>query len=282
MIRRILNYLHALEDRQEVAIALSKGAAGLAERRIDLRQPGSWEFSGFSQNGEDGILDVLRSQLSQNNRYFMEIGASDGLENNTSWLAIAEKYSGLMVEGNPGLAERARRIIGEHSVTVECHAAFVTRETVPDLRKLALVSDPDVFSLDIDGNDYHIVKQLLTEGLRPKILVVEFNAVYGASQSLTIPYRADFAYRSAHPTHLYYGVSIRGWRNFLEPAGYRFVTVDRNGVNAFFVDPSHFSAAFLESVQPLEFTENRFQQMKFRMPSSEQFRLIADQAFISI
>ncbi len=60
-------------------------------RDVDLRSPQSWEFSGFSQNGEDGILDVLRRQLKQRNRYFVEIGSADGLQNNSSWLVVAEQ-----------------------------------------------------------------------------------------------------------------------------------------------------------------------------------------------
>ena len=59
-------------------------------RRIDLTRPATWEFSGFSQNGEDGILDVLRHQLTRSNRYFIEIGAADGIENNIGALASRE------------------------------------------------------------------------------------------------------------------------------------------------------------------------------------------------
>ena len=60
MIKKLFNYLLDVRDRQRINIALSKGAAMMHARNIDLTQPGTWEFSGFSQNGEDGILDVLR------------------------------------------------------------------------------------------------------------------------------------------------------------------------------------------------------------------------------
>jgi hypothetical protein len=62
---------------------------------------------------------------------------------------------------------------------------------------------------------------------------------------LTIEYARDFDFTRAHPTQLYYGVSIAGWRAGLERYGYRFVTVEQNGVNAFFVDPRHFEPCFL-------------------------------------
>ncbi|MHB1589856.1 MAG: hypothetical protein ACYCUL_09610, partial [Metallibacterium scheffleri] len=107
MIGRIRRYFNDLEDRQRIAIALAKGAR-MAARRIDPGDPASWEFAAFSQNGEDGVLDVLRSQLRECNRTFLEIGASDGIDNNTAWLAIAEKYGGLMIEGDARKSARAR------------------------------------------------------------------------------------------------------------------------------------------------------------------------------
>lgn len=251
-------------------------------RSIDLTEPATWEFSGFSQNGEDGILDVLRSQLSSVNRYFIEIGTSDGIENNSAWLVVAEKYNGIMIEGNPVLVERARRMIEGYSIGVECKSLFITLKSVKELKQMAHHNDPDIFSLDIDGNDYYIAQAILDGGIRPKIFVVEYNSVYGPDQSMTIKYQDDFAFTKAHATQLYYGVSIAGWRKLFESRGYRFVTVDRSGVNAFFVAPAYFDLSFLDKVRGLEFAENRCQYKKFRMPSNEQFALIADQQFVSI
>jgi hypothetical protein len=282
MITRLKDYLLDLRDGQRIAIALSKGAAMMHARSIDLTRPSTWEFSGFSQNGEDGILDVLRRQLRSANRYFVEIGSSDGIENNSAWLMIAERYNGLMIEGDRRLVHRARRTVLSYGIGAECHAMFVTRQSAPDLKKVAFHHDPDVFSLDIDGNDYYVAGALLECGFRPKIFVVEYNSVFGRERSVTIEYADDFVFTRAHPTHLYYGVSIRGWRSFFARHGYRFVTVDQNGVNAVFVDPTHFDPAFLDGTRGLEFAENRYQFLKFRKPSDEQFALIADRPLVAI
>lgn len=282
MFNRLSNYALGFQDRQRIGIALSKGAAMMHARNVDLTQPASWEFSGFSQNGEDGILDVLRKQLVRSNRYFIEIGASDGIENNSAWLVVAEKYNGIMIEGNPRLAQRARRMIERYSIGVECKNIFVTRESVNQLKQMAFYDDPDIFSLDIDGNDYYIAKAILEGGFRPKIFTVEFNSVYGPEKSMTIEYQENFLFTSAHPTWLYYGVSIAAWRKLFEAKGYRFVTVDRNGVNAFFVDPECFDARFLNGVKGLHFAENIGQYKQFRMPSEQQFALIADQKFVAV
>jgi hypothetical protein len=280
MIRKLINYLLDLRDRQRIIIALSKGGAMMNARNIDLTQPATWEFSGFSQNGEDGILDVLRKKLLSSNRYFIEIGAADGIENNTGWLLIAEKYNGMLFEGSERLVERAKRTVIGYSIGAECHNMFVTKESIRDMKEMAIHHDPDIFSLDIDGNDYHIAQAVLDAGFRPKIFVVEYNSVYGPERSMTIEYQPTFVFTKAHPTHLYYGVSISGWRKFFEQHGYRFVAVDRNGVNGFFVDPQFFDESFLDNLCGLEFAENQYK--KFRMSSEEQFKLIADQRFIPI
>lgn len=277
-----MNYLLDVRDRQRIAIALSKGGAMMHARNIDLKSPASWEFSGFSQNGEDGILDVLRKNLKNSNRYFIEIGAADGIENNSGWLLVAEKYNGMLIEGSPHLAERARRTVVGYSIGAEIHNMFVTKESVRDLKAMAMHHDPDVFSLDIDGNDYYIAQAIFDAGFRPKIFAVEYNSVYGPERSMTIEYQPTFVFTQAHPTHLYYGVSISGWRRFFERHGYRFMTVDRNGVNGFFVDPEHFDASFLDGVKGLEFAENQSQYKNFRIPSEQQFALIADQKFVTI
>tara|TARA_R110000851_G_scaffold166843_2_gene312424 strand:- start:13747 stop:14598 length:852 start_codon:yes stop_codon:yes gene_type:complete len=282
MIKRLKNYLWDLRDRQRIIIALSKGNAMMNARNIDLKNPTTWEFSGFSQNGEDGILDVLRKQLKNSNRYFIEIGAADGIENNTGWLLVAEKYNGILIEGSLNLVERAKRTVIGYSIGAEIHNKFVTKKTINDLKSMSIYLDPDVFSLDIDGNDFYIAEALLEAGFRPKIFVVEYNSVYGPERSMTIEYQPNFVFTQAHSTHLYYGVSISGWRRFFEKHGYRFVTVERNGVNGFFVDPNHFDRSFLDGIKSHDFAENQSQYKKYRISNEQQFRLIEDQNFTLI
>lgn len=282
MINKLRNYLLDLRDRQQMAIALAKGGAMMRNRSIDLKNPATWEFSGFSQNGEDGVLDVLRKQLTNTNRYFVEIGSADGMQNNSSWLVVAEQYAGLMVEGNPELLNRAKRLIPHYSIGAECVNMFVNAASIRDLRSLALYSDPDVFSLDIDGVDYYVAKAVFEAGFRPKIFVVEYNSVFGPDRCMTVPYKENFSFGIEHSTRLYYGVSVSAWRKLFAKHGYRFVTVDSKGVNAFFVEPSSFDASFLDAVVGVPFNENLYQFRKFRGNFAEQFKLIADQRFFDV
>ena len=87
----ILNRLTEIDNRTAVNISLSKGTLGANIRSIDLNKPLSWEFSALSQNGEDGITDVLISHLIKPNKYFIEVGAGNGITSNTGWLALVKK-----------------------------------------------------------------------------------------------------------------------------------------------------------------------------------------------
>lgn len=282
MLRRAIDYLIDYKDRQRIAIALAKGGASMLSREIDLRDPRTWEFSGFSQNGEDGILDVLRRRLKDTNRYVVEVGAADGTENNSSWLLLAERYEGLMIEGDPRQSARARRNVARYSIGSACVSMFVTLGTVNELLEKVVYTDPDVFSLDIDGNDYHIANALFDRGFRPKIVSVEYNSAFGPERSVTSAYKDDFRRTAAHPSHLYYGVSVTAWKTFFAKHGYRFVTVDSNGVNAFFVDPSLFDTSFLDTVEGLGFAENRYQLRAHGRDHAGQFARIADQPLVTV
>lgn len=274
MYNRALNYLRNIHALHRVNIALTKASLASNARNICPKTPSSWEFSGFSQNGEDGISDYLSSQLIEKNRYFFEIGSSDGIENNTVWFAIAKKYSGIMIEGNRKLSERSGRIIEQFNIGVNCENMFISQENIKQVINLSHHENPDIFSLDIDGNDYYVMKALLENGFRPKICIVEYNSVFGPEKIATIPYAHDFFYLKAHSSGLYYGVSIAAWKKLFFEKGYKFVTVDSRGVNAFFVEPTYFEKDFIENLAGIDFQENFYQFQKYRSGYQKQFEEI--------
>ena len=262
--------------------ALSRAAATSAARTLDPTDPRSWEFCAFSQNQEDGIIDYLCRRVRRPNRYFVEIGAGNGQENNSSWLAVGLRFNGLMIDGNPTSIEQCRRLLGEFTLNVQARAMFVEPETCAEIARLAVHQDPDFLSLDIDGVDYFVMSALVDAGLRPKIVAVEYNSAYGPDKKLAVQYRPGFRYLEAHASGLYYGTSVAGWRAFFERRGYRFIAVDGNGVNAFFVDTNAFDAAFIDNVRGATFQENFYQTSKYRTSWEEQFALIRHLDFLEI
>ncbi|HYF28547.1 MAG TPA: hypothetical protein VD931_22600 [Baekduia sp.] len=239
-----------------VTLGCSRGALDLAGRRLDPAVPATWEFSAFSQNGEDGVLDHLLAMVRRPNRCFLEIGASDGLENNSAYLAHVKKYEGVMVEGSARVVGRNRFAVETLLPAVRYVEAMVLPDTVGEVLAHCRVRDVDVLSLDIDSFDLHVARALLDHGARPKVICVEFNSAFGPEDAVTVPLAPGSVGPDSHPSGLYYGASVAAWRALFESWGYRFVTVESRGVNAFFVDPEAVRAEELDVVQPLPFAEN--------------------------
>lgn len=248
-------------------------------RNINKNLPQSWEFSGFSQNGEDGIIDYLISNLNNSNKHFLEIGSGNGLENNSSYLAHIKKFSGTQIEGNKSSFEDANLIKPWLVNNLNC---FVNKENIVEISKNIIFKNPDLFSIDIDGMDYYITKLILESYLKPKIIVVEYNSAFGPDKAITIPYNDSFdMFKTAYP-YLYYGVSIGGWKKLLSNFGYSFLTVETNGVNAFFVNKDDFPQNFFNEIAGLEFRENIHQLRTFKKEHKEQFALISNLDFFEI
>jgi hypothetical protein len=273
---KIIRYLLLLRSMHRVNMAMSRGAATSAMRRIDPDDPRTWEFSGFSQNGEDGIIEYLIRRIRRPNRYFVEVGASDGLENNTTWLALAQRYGGMMLEGDAAVSAWCKYWLSPLCPGVECQSLFLTKENTDDLRKILLHWEPDIFSLDIDGNDYYIVQALMENGFRPKIAVVEYNSVFGPEHKLSIKYDPNFSKSEGHGKSLYFGCSLAAWRQLFSRYKYDFITVDQNGINAFFVDPQTMQAEYAPPAKRLLFQENISHAREFKVSWENQFELIKD------
>jgi hypothetical protein len=262
---------------QKVNMAFSRGAITSQLREIDPKNPITWEFSAFSQNGEDGIIDYLTQKIINPNYYFIEVGASNGLENNTSWLALGRKYEGIMIEGSEESVLRIKQHLLPLMLGVEAVSMFVDLDNTEEIISRSLYKDTDVFSLDIDGNDYYIVKRLLESGLKPKIFVVEYNSAFGPKQSISIKYDKNFQIDfESYENYLYFGVSVAAWKKLFELHGYKFITVERRGANAFFVAPEYFEEDFVANLKGLDFAE------KYRVTWEEQFKLISHRSFLEI
>jgi hypothetical protein len=282
VLKKLVRFLKSLRSMQRVNMALARGAATCSLRAIDLSDPATWEFSGFSQNGEDGIIDLLTRRIKEPNRYFIEIGASDALENNTTWLAVARRYSGIWIEGDKSTSQWCSYLFTALNYGVDSVCMFVTKENVEYLKKQSLHANPDVFSLDIDGNDYYIADAVLSAEMRPKIFIVEYNSTFGPEMSVTIPYRDDFRNNRAYGENLYYGCSIAAWKNLFARFGYYFVGVDTNGVNGIFVDPAEFDTEFLQNINRRNFAENFAQLREYKSGWVKQFELISNRELVII
>ena len=282
MFKRIIQFFVGIRVRQIININLTRGFASMSSRVVDSKKPSSWEFSGFSQNGEDGIIDFLIKNLLKSNKYFIELGSADGLQNNTTWLLLVKNYHGLMIDGNKNLEIIAKRHVIQNSIGSNYKSIFVNLNNINLIKDFSLYLNPDLFSLDIDGNDFHIANKLFEMGVRPKIFVVEYNSAFGPVKSITSKYDENFVSTKFDDTGLYFGASITAWKKLFKKYNYHFITVDTNGVNAFFVDSKSFTKEFLNKINGLNYEENKFFLNKFKGNHEKQYKLISKLEYIVI
>jgi hypothetical protein len=191
----------------------------------------------FSQNDEDGILlEILRRVGIVKPSIFLEFGVGDGTENNTIIL-LALRWRGVWVGGSAlafEVPQNSRLSFLRQWITSD-NAATLATEALATL-KLGL-KDVRVASIDLDGNDAHIARALLTAGLAPDVFVLEYNAKFPPNIEFEMPYNSAHVWKGDD----YFGVSLKSWTNILSPAGYILVACNANGCNAFFVKASYAS-----------------------------------------
>jgi hypothetical protein len=242
LLVRIRHLLHIDDRLRDVEAARAR----LAE--IWLRQqhpalfsetsPGLPEFSIYSQFGEDGLLLSLLEQTGAASKTFVEIGVEDAQECNTAILAFLLGWDGLMLEANPLGADAAlrlaARLLARKRNRVQVRQAFVTAENVNGLIEEAGFSgELGVLSIDVDGVDYWLWKAVRV--VSPRLVVMEYNASFGATRAVTVPYKPDFRWLGDYPDLFYHGASLPALELLGRQLGYVLVAVESAGVNAFFV-----------------------------------------------
>lgn len=113
-------------------------------------------------------------------------------------------------------------------------AAFIDRENVNRLFRDAGFEGPiGLLSVDVDGNDYWIWEAI--DVVDPAIVVCEYNAVFGPSLAVTVPYDPAFDRTRAHPSNLFWGASLQALCHLAGRKGLAFVGTNGAGNNAYFV-----------------------------------------------
>jgi len=184
-------------------------------------------FRLTSQNQEDGLTLALLNEAGPTTRRFIEIGS--GLSGgNGGFLAREWGWSGLMVDGHSDHMQQ----VGRRFPMTTAVAAWITRENVNELiTEHGFAGEVDLFSLDLDGNDYWIWEAVTVSS--PRVLILEYNSMFGPDRAVTIPYDAQFDRHRHHS--MYYGASLAALTRLNARKGYRLVAVEPAGVNAFFL-----------------------------------------------
>lgn len=192
------------------------------------------EFKVFSQWGEDGIIQYLISKVPIVNRVFIEFGVEDYAESNTRFLMMNNNWQGLVIDGSERHISTIKAADYYWRFNLTGVAAFITRENINKLILGAgLQGDIGILSVDIDGNDYWVWEAI--DVVSPRIVICEYNAVFGAVEAVVVPYDPKFNRTRAHYSNLYCGASLKALCLLAERKGYVYVGANSAGTNAFFV-----------------------------------------------
>jgi len=192
------------------------------------------EFAVFSQWGEDGIIEYLVSRIDVPVPTFVEFGVEDYRESNTRFLLSHRNWRGLVIDGSIEHVGSIRNswLTWQHDLTAT--HAFVTAENINGLISAAGISgDIGLLSVDIDGNDYWVWKAISV--VRPRIVICEYNGVFGPAAKVTVPYDPAFTRFQAHHSNQLWGASLNAFCDLAAAIGYVFVGSNTAGSNAFFV-----------------------------------------------
>ena len=195
-----------------------------------LDEINQFEYKITSQNNEDGIIDFIFTKVP-NNKNFVEIGFGF-YENNTLNL-IKNGWSGILIDLHYIENILYKKFLNfffpksKFNIITE----KITKDNINSILRSNLDKlDIDFFSLDIDGNDYWILKNMELENV--KCICLEYNHWIGKNKKKTIPYDENFEFID----NGYFGASLLAFHDLLKYKKFDLVAVDSSGTNAFFIN----------------------------------------------
>ena len=184
----------------------------------------------FSQYGEDGIIKEILNRLNLSSGVCVEFGAWDGLllSNTANLWSSNDNWRGVLIEADSEKFKTLRKVTDSKNV-VALHT-FVKPDGKDSLEQILLrekISFDSVrlLSVDIDGNEFYILKNL--EKLRPSIIVAEYNP--------TIPGYMEVVSKE----DTFFGSSAKALHTMMKDKGYSIVAITKS--NCIFVDSASIS-----------------------------------------
>ena len=199
----------------------------------------------YSQSDEDGLTLEIIKRIGISNGVFAEFGVGDGKENNTLIL-LGLNWRGFWCGGENlafSIPNNSRLLYYKKWINKE-NICSLMKDGMQDLDEKTV----DLISLDLDGNDLYFCENLLENGYKPKVFIVEYNAKFPPPLEFSIDY---------DPTHIwddsdYQGASLQSFANLFEKFEYSLICCNAaTGANAFFVQ-NIYSDLFPEVPKSIE------------------------------
>jgi hypothetical protein len=160
----------------------------------------------YSLGGEDIVLKHIFETCDILKGYAVEIGAEDGIRFSNCRYFYNHGWDGIQL--NKVVDDRI-------DIPKELKREFVTAENINDLLdKYEVPKDIDLLSLDIDGNDYWVFKNL---NRRAGVVVVEYNPGFALGVKKALKYDPNLQRPDGT---MAFGASFSAWIDLLKEKGY--------------------------------------------------------------
>ena len=178
-----------------------------------------YEAQYFSQNGEDGVLEKIFETIGTTNKYYVEFGVEDGSQCNVKHLKDTHSFNGLLMD------------MDYENEKINLEKEMVSSENINVLfQKYQVPKQFDLLSIDIDYNDFWVLKALATE-YQPRVLVLEINTSIPPNEDKVISYDSNKFWDGTR----YFGASLRAMTRLARSRCYTLIYVESTGTNAFFI-----------------------------------------------
>jgi hypothetical protein len=170
----------------------------------------------YSQYGESKILYEIFEKIGTENKFVVEFGASDGFWLSNARMFIEMGWDSLQMDG---ITEPVNGVKHE----------FITKENINTiLEKYNVPKKLDLISIDIDGNDYWVWKELKFE---PNVVIIEYNSNFSIDESFTLKYDENHNFEKSGG---FYSASAKCLVDLGKTKGY-FLYKEINHTNLIFV-----------------------------------------------
>ncbi len=218
----------------------------LEDRGIFIPQESNKDGSEFRTfNNEHKIIDkMVQSATVPIEKFFVDIGASNGIDMSNTYLLAANGWKGLSLEIDVNAFARMAATY-QLLPDVSLVRMRITPQNINQLLDCASVPKQfGVLNLDIDGYDYYVLEEVLKK-YRPQIIVAEINTMIPASVCFSVSFSESFIWAENE----FQGMSLAMLKKLAEKNKYKIVDV--NGAAAFLMPEeisTHIPSLSLEAL----------------------------------
>ena len=184
----------------------------------------------YSQNGEQAHILHYLDTISLKTGRLVDLGAGDGRTMSNTRALLERGWTGDLYDGDPKGAKDVRK-------------AWIDRLMIARIGTAC-----DFLNIDLDGNDWHILKVCFEEDdFSPALIVCEINPIFQRDEAVVMPYNESHVWDGT----TYYGMSLAAAERLGNEYGYTLAYLHA-GINAFLLRNDH-AKAHPELIRPIEY-----------------------------